>query len=123
MKLEQLRELDAHLDVVKMDKNAAIKTVLTDEIKAQLADLDIEFDGISKSIRDTAAVLEAEIKSLVLKEGASTKGGGYRAIYVKGSRLWDTKALDGYAAAHSEIDQFRKVGDPSVRINKKAKSR
>ena len=120
-KLVQLRELDAHLDVIKMDKKDAIETVLTEEIKAQLATIDIEFDDISESIRSTAASIEAEIKSLVLEVGASTKKGKdhYGATYVKGRVLWDTGALNGYAAAHPEIDQFREIGVPSVRINRK----
>ncbi len=111
MKLGQLRELDDHLDVIKMDKEVAIETVLTEEIKAKLAAIDIEFDEISESIRSTVAGLETEIKTLVLEAGASTKKGeGYGAIYIKGRVSWDTKALNGYAAAHPEIDQFRKVG-------------
>lgn len=122
-KLNQLRELDAHLDVIRMDKNAAIETVLTDEIKAKLTDIGIEFDKLSESIRSTAATLEAEIQALVLKDGVSIKkGDGYGAIYVKGRVTWDTKALDGYAAAHPEIEPFRKVGEASVRINKRVKA-
>lgn len=122
MKLVQLRELDAHLDVIKMDKRTAVETVLAVEIRLKLAAIDTEFDEISESIRSTIAGLEMEIKSLVLKAGASTKKGeGYGASYIKGRVSWDTKALDGYAAAHPEIDQFRKVGAPSVRINKKVK--
>lgn len=121
-KLKQLKELDAHLDVIKMEKKAAIDSVVTPEIKAELNAIDAEFDETSASIAETVAVLTEEIKTLVLEDGFSTKKGNdhYGATFVKGRVFWNTNALDGYAAAHPEIDRFRKPGEPSVRINKKA---
>jgi len=43
---------------------------------------------------------------------------GYKAIYVKGRITWNTKALIGYAIAYPEVEQFKKVGKPSVKINR-----
>jgi hypothetical protein len=37
---------------------------------------------------------------------------------VKGRVSWDTKALDGYAVAHPEIEKLRIEGAPTVRIAK-----
>ncbi len=120
-KLKQLKELDAHLDIVQMDKKKAIDSVMTSEIKEVLNAIDAEFDEISEAIAATAATLEAEVKAEVLANGASTKKGSdhYGASFVKGRVTWDTRALDGYAAAHPEIEKFKSPGKPSVRINKK----
>lgn len=121
-KLRQLKELDAHLDVIRMDKKAAIDSVITPEIKAELNAIDVEFDEISEAITNTIDQLTTEVKVEVLSNGASTKKGSdhYGASFVKGRVSWDTKALGGYAAAHPEIERFKNIGDPSVRINKKA---
>lgn len=120
-KLNQLRELDAHLDVIRMGKKEAINKILTDKIKAQLTEIDIEFDEISDAIKETVDTLASDIKELVLASGEGYKGDGYSASFVKGRVSWDTKALNGYAAAHPEIEQFRKIGNPSARISRKVK--
>lgn len=118
-KLLQLSELDAHLEVLKIDKQKAIDTILTDEITTQLLAIDDEFDPLSDAVKETFSQLESEVKLAVLEEETSVKStSGYTAVFVKGRVSWDTKALDGYAAAHPEIEQFKKVGSPSVRLKK-----
>ncbi len=121
-KLKQLKELDAYLDVLMMDKKEAVDSVITPEIKTELNIIDTEFDEISASVTNTIAILTNEIKDEVLASGSSIKKGSgyYGASFVKGQVSWDTKALDGYAAAHPEIERFKKIGNPSVRINKKS---
>lgn len=59
---------------------------------------------------------ERELKALVLESGASVKGNVVQAVFTKGRVSWDTRALDGYAAGHPEVAQFRKQGEPSVSI-------
>ena len=66
-------------------------------------------------------LLESEIKRMVITSGESCKGDGYNALFVKGRVTWDTKALNGYAIARPEIEQFRKIGRPSARITRKVK--
>jgi hypothetical protein len=56
------------------------------------------------------------VKESVIAGGESVKGEFLHAVYVKGRTTWETKLLDGFAAAHPEILQFRKVGEPSVTI-------
>lgn len=118
MKLEQLSEFDAQRNVIQMDKQAAIDTILTDEVKAQLAAIDAEFDPLTSAVGQTIRIIESEIKAAVLASEASVKG-VYTASYVKGRVTWDSRALKGYAAAHPEIERFKKVGNPSVRIRRK----
>ena len=117
-KIAQLSELDAQRELIRLDKQKAINTVLTDEVKAQLSAIDVEFDQMTQAVNDTVGVIETDIKLGVLAHGATVKG-VYTAVYGKGRITWDTKALGGYAAAHPEIEQFKKTGSPSVSIRRK----
>lgn len=116
-KLEQLKELDAQAEIIRLDKQAAIDAIFTDEIKAQLAAIDAEFNPMTEAVNNTIGLLETEVKTAVLNHGATVKC-SYTAVYNNGRVSWDTKALDGYAAAHPEINQFKKVGPPSVSIRR-----
>ena len=63
-KLEQLKELDAHKEVVRLDKQTAIDSVLTDEMKAQLQAVDTEFDPITENLNTTIGAIELERKTI-----------------------------------------------------------
>ncbi len=117
-KLKQLSELDAQREIIRLDKQKAIDSILTDKIKAQLFAIDTEFDPLIDAINDTVKVIEAEIKTAILAHGKTVKG-SYTAVYSKGRVSWNTKALDSYAAAHPEIKQFKKIGNSSVSIRRK----
>jgi capsule polysaccharide export protein KpsE/RkpR len=117
-KLTQLEELDAQYEIIRLDKQAAIDAVLTDEIKAQLAAIDAEFDPMSSAVQETIGKLEAEVKVAVLSYGETVKAAKYKAIFGNGRVSWDTKGLDGFRVAHPEIEAFRKVGSPSVSIRR-----
>ena len=68
--------------------------------------------------QDRITALEVEIRADVLTGKATLKGdtSKWKAIYMQGRTSWNTKALEGYSAAHPEIERFRKVGEPSVSI-------
>ena len=117
-KLAQLKELDAQAEIIRLDKQAAIDSVLTPEIKAQLSAIDAEFDPIAEAVNLTISVIEADIKTAVMAVGESVKG-AYTAVYAKGRVSWDTKRIEGYAAAHPEIEKFKTIGQPSVSIRRK----
>lgn len=117
-KLDRLAELDAHRDTILVDVEALKKSIIPAEIKEQLRDIDSEYNPKLDSISQERAQLEAEVRNDVMVTGESVKGNTYRASYVLGRTSWDTAALDGYAAAHPEISQFKKLGAPTVRIAK-----
>lgn len=115
-KLDELANLRAAHDALTLQKQALIDTVLTDEIKAQLADIDSEFLGKHEAINDKANPLEAEIKQAIIEYGVSVKGTFLHAVFMKGRVSWDGKSLEGYMAAHPEISAFRTEGEPSVSL-------
>ena len=115
-KLDQLADLQAQADVIRMRFNDLRDGVMTPEIKQALADIDAEERTTLEAVSGGIASLTADVKDDILKLQASVKGKYLQAVWAKGRVSWDTKALDGYAAGHPEIARFRKEGEPSVSI-------
>lgn len=114
--LAALAEMQAQRQVVEMDKQAALDSIFTPEIKQQVADIEAEFGKKVTALGANMAELEAVVKDKVLQHGMTVKGTHLQACWTKPHVSWDTWALDSYAAAHPEIEKFRKVGEPSVSI-------
>ena len=114
--LEQLAQAEAQAQLINIRYQELRDSILTPEIKAQLAEIDAEQEQAGAAIKAGIETLREQIKAAVIANGATVKGSMYQAVYVKGRDSWDTKALDGYAAAHPEIIQFRTTGNPSVTI-------
>lgn len=115
-KLDALYELRCAIEVSNMDKQALIDSILTPEIKQKISDIEAEFSEKNAAVQEKLSALESEIKGDVVSGGETVKGDYLMAVFTKGRVSWDTKSLDGYAAAHPEIAQFKKTGDPSVSI-------
>ena len=121
-KLDQLSELRARLDVLTDDRLAECAAVLA-AVKPQLAAVKPQLDAINEryapqlaETADTITALENDIRLDVLQYGVTVKGAHLQAVWMKGRQSWDSARLEGYAVAHPEIAQFRKVGEPSVTI-------
>ena len=117
-KLDELSELYAQRDVSTLEKQRLIDSVLTEEIKAKITEIEAEFSGKTQTVVEKINILEAEVKELVKALGQSVKGQFLHAIFTKGRVSWDSKALDGYAKAHPELAEYRKEGDPFVSLKK-----
>jgi hypothetical protein len=115
-KLNTLKELRTSLDVLAIEKQKMIDTVYTPEIRAKISDIEAEFSGKGEIAKTKADELEKEIKEEVIELGVTVKGDFLMAVWNKGRTTWNTEALDGYAAGHPEIEQFRKTGKPSIAI-------
>jgi len=115
-KLEQLADYLTERDTINLEKQALLEAIYTPEIKAYIAEIEAEFSEKINKIAEKIAALETEIKQSVITYGASVKGSYLQAIYARGRVSWDTKSLDGYAAAHPELLAFRREGEPSVSI-------
>ena len=114
--LEQLANVEAQAQIINIHFDDLRKNILTPEIQAQLAEIEAERAETMKSVAAGIETLREQIKAAVIANGSTVKGSMFQAVYVKGRDSWDTKALDGYAAAHPEIIQFRSTGNPSVTI-------
>lgn len=117
-KIEKYSDLGFGIDSINQEKQALIDQVLTPEIKEKLAEIDAEIDPKIDELSQQKAELESEIKQEVLEAGQTVKGTYHSFVWSKPRVSWDTKALDGYAAAHPEIQRFRAEGAPSVSVRK-----
>lgn len=115
-KLNRLSDLQAQADVIRLRFQELRDGIMTPEIKAALAEVDAEEATAIEAVSAGIANLTDEIKQEVVAGGSSVKGNFLQAVWMKGRVSWDTKALDGFAAGHPEIVQFRKEGEPSVSI-------
>ena len=118
LKLDQLAELKAQKDLLRIKKQELIDSVLTPEIKTQLAEIDVEFDPQFEAVDSKASELEKRVKEEVIAHGETIKGVALQAVYSKGRISWNTGGLDGYLVDHPELNQFKKQGKPSVSIRK-----
>ena len=116
--LDALAEMYAQRDLLSNDRQRAIDAILTPELQAQIAAVNLEFAGQAEALGANIAELETAVKTDVKNFGASFKGNGLHAVYMNGRVSWDTKRLEGYAIAHPEIAAFRNVGEPSVSIRR-----
>ena len=117
-KIEKYSDIGFGIDLIHQEKQALIDEVLTPEIKEKLAEIDAEFEPKIEQLLQEKSQLEAEIKDEVLTAGRTVKGTYHSFVWSKPRVSWDTKALDGYALAHPEIQQFRTEGNPSVSVRK-----
>jgi len=95
-----------------------LQSLISQEIKDRMEELKAEFEPRIEQLSEEKSALESEIKSEVLEAGRTVKGTYHSFVWSKPRVSWDTKALDGYAAAHPEIAQFRTEGSPSVSVRK-----
>ncbi|MBX7212471.1 MAG: hypothetical protein K1X39_00525 [Thermoflexales bacterium] len=117
-KLAAYGELMAALDVIRADQQRARDSVLTPEIRARLAEIELEFAPQIDAATARIDALLAEIKTEVLTAGETARGGGYTAVWSRGRASWNDKALLNYAVEHPEILGFRATGDPTVSLRK-----
>lgn len=95
----------------------SIKDKIPPEVQKELSDLNEEFEGKMATINDRIFAAENAVKGAVLASKATIKIDGATATFIKPRVTWDTSALEGYSKAHPEILEFKKVGEPSVRIS------
>jgi hypothetical protein len=115
--LNELSELQAQRDLLELDRKAAVDSVLTPEIRQQLADIDAEFADKGQTVTEKIAEMEKEVRGCVIEHGETVKGEHLMAVYSLRTS-WDTKRLEGYAAAHPEVLGLRKQS-VSISIRKR----
>ena len=116
-KLDRIAELQLEQGKRDAEKQALIDSILTQEIKDKIADIEAEYNNGSVFAAEIER-LTNEVKQDVLSLGQTVKGSLLMAVWSKGRVTWDTKSLDGYIIDHPELDKFRKEGEPSVSIRK-----
>jgi hypothetical protein len=114
--LDQLANLQAKADVIRLEFSQLRSQIITPEIQAQLDELDDELASALEPVNQSVSDLTEQIKDQVINNEKSVKGTFLQAVYSKPRVTWDNKGLDGFMVAHPEIKAFRKEGEPSVSI-------
>ena len=117
-KLDELGELKAEADLLKIKKQELIDSILTTEVKRQLAEIDEETAPQFENINKRLGEIEASIKTDVIQFGKSVKGNSLQAVWNKGRVKWNDSGLMQYLSVHPEIAYLREVGNPSIAIRK-----
>ena len=100
---------------------ATLREHLPPEVDEALSAGIDEYFQTRERLQTNLDVLRADITSEVLEIGESVATSAALVVYNKGRVTWDGKGLVGYAVAHPEINQFKKVGKPTVSIRVKKK--
>ena len=79
-----------------------------------IAELDDEYLPMIEQVQAALAYTKERIEQQVLDATTTWKGTRYMAVWNRGRETWDGKALDGFAMAHPEILQAKKIGNPTV---------
>ena len=102
-RLDALAELHAQRDAIALEKQALRDGVLTAEIRAQLADIDLECAPRETEIADRIDKLTSEVKAAVLAHGSSVKGARLQAVWSKPRINWDTPGLLGFEIGRAHV--------------------
>ena len=116
-KLDRYDNLLARVDVIQQDKDKALQEAIPEEIQKAIEAVNTEFDAMLGAAQASAAELKKEIAEDVKAHGETVKGEHYQAVFSR-RVSWDSKAVVGYAAAHPEINEFRRES-LSVAIRKR----
>lgn len=118
-KLRALAELQTRLAELKAEQEQVIDSLLTPEQRTSIADVRAEYADKLRACSEAIQEEDVEIRAAVLKFGKSVEGDILSAVFVPGRDRWDPAKLEGYAAAHPEINKFRTKGKPSVQIRER----
>lgn len=116
--LDSLTEVQAALDRVSKEFQHLRLQTIPPEVQDRLAEIDAEALTVTEPLAQRILDLTEEIKSQVLDVGSTVKGSELMAVYNKGRVSWDTKALEGFAAAYPELLKLKSVGKPTVTIRR-----
>jgi hypothetical protein len=116
--LNELAEFQSAQALLGIQKQEQIDLILTPEIRAEIADIDYEFQMKGEAVAQNILFWEQKVKDEVLKEGATVRGANLMAVWSKPRVSWDGKLLEGMMAVIPQLKSARSEGLPSVSIRK-----
>ena len=114
--LDRLADLRARLDVLRLQKEELRDTVLTEEIKQQLQDIELEFLPSISEAEERIAEATENVKAATLAAGVSVRGQRMQAVFCKGRDRWDAKRLMRLAKDHPAIWEAHEEGEPYITL-------
>ncbi|HQM01169.1 MAG TPA: hypothetical protein PLH98_11535 [Ruminococcus flavefaciens] len=119
-KMELYYSRREQLQLLDLQEQSEIDTVLTPEILARVDEIRAKYKDTKEAVGFELSVLEKEIKESVLTMKETIKSKNVMAVWNKGRVSWDSKLLEGMAKLEPKLLAARKEGEPtvSIRFNK-----
>jgi len=121
--LDKLVELKAEIDVINIEKQQLIDSILTPEIRQQIQDIEAEFAPKMADINIVIGDTEVGIKTDILARGETAHNDVLEAVFVGGRVSWDTKGLDAAIKVLPQLAQYKKQGEPYVTIRARSQKK
>lgn len=121
--MSRTEQFEKKEDIVRLlETKAAIELQIADKtslLRSLLNTIKSEVDRLTIEEQKALAECELQIKKLTLAFGGTVDGSVYQSTYNGGRVTWDSAGLNGFAAAHPEIEQFKREGKPYVSIKRR----
>ena len=124
--LDRYGEFVDRKELLKIEKQKIINSILTPEQLAEIEDVEFEFevkekkleDGQKESRKYLDIILRqyAEAVDLLQDEKRIIKGNFAKVSLEEGDVVYDSDAMDEYAIKHPEVLEFRKQNKKKTRI-------
>lgn len=101
---------------VYQDELARRRAEIENRIKPELDALHDELEPQLTVAQFDVQQAQEAVRLAVLEYGKSVKGDALHAVYTKGKTTWDGAKLDGMAAIIPQLNEAKKIGQPSVSI-------
>ena len=101
------------LEIVQAERELIVKKAL-ETVAQELKALDKSLIAILSAVASAKEAVEVA----VLDKKETVSGEHCMAVWNKGRESWDGSKLNGFAMAHPEILQAKKIGEPTVSFRK-----
>jgi hypothetical protein len=119
--LDELHELSCAIDAARLDRDALIDSLLTEEQRVMMQEIKEEYSPRISAAEQRHAELEMIVRDAVRESGESAKGKHISALLVKPRVTWDTEGLLAMASqpGNEWVLEFVRLGQPSVQIRRR----
>lgn len=114
--VEKLNGLELARKALLKDRDDALASILTDEIKERFREIEDAHTFRLSLLMDELNMVEGELKGLVVEHGKSIKSDQFRISYRAGRVTWDRGLLEKMAVDVPKILEARVEGKPSASV-------
>lgn len=116
--LDNMAEIDIKIESLALEKQKAIDSILTPEIRKMIEDINLEYAPLENAAINNRSNLENFVRKEVIGIEETVAGKALQAVFVKGKWSWDMKKIEAYLKEHPELEDMRTQGSPYVMIKK-----
>lgn len=120
---EEVRTLLAKVTEMRMQVTAAEASwdrmreeLIPDEVKQKIEELGQEMAPKIAEMAEELDRVEKELRDMVARYGQTVTGLKFQVVYFSPKPVWNEKALEGYAAAHPDINALKTMSEAKAQI-------